>query len=89
MYLKKIRKKEKGANKTRQLFIQVDSGFCLSESGSPSLALARSSERISYRAFHILPQIYTANYAPVPIQMYTITVIAVISEAPSMYNVVM
>ena len=28
----------------------------------------------TYRAFHKLPQIYTANHATFPIQMYAITV---------------
>ena len=39
---------------------------------------------LMYRAFHILPQLYTANHATFPIQMYAITVlICGNSEAPS------
>ena len=39
-----------------------------------------------YRAFHKLPQIFTANHATFPIQTYAITVyIWVISKAPCMY----
>ena len=38
----------------------------------------------AYRALHILPQIFAANHATLPIQMYAITGwIAVVSEAPS------